>query len=48
MVTLNRVEISRALPTEIYEMRIELFDDNGTPFIQPPNYNTELVLSVYY
>lgn len=36
------------LPTEIYEMRVEFFDDNGTPFIQPPNYNTELVLSVYY
>ena len=36
------------LPTEIYEMRIELFDERGTPFYQPPNYNTELVLSVYY
>lgn len=37
-----------SLPNEIYEVRVELYDDSGVPFYQPPNYNTELTLSVYY
>lgn len=37
-----------SLPNEIYEVRVELFDDSGTPFWCPPNFNTELVFSVYY
>jgi hypothetical protein len=37
-----------SIPTEIYEIRVELYDDNGTPFYQPPNYNSEFSFSVYY
>jgi hypothetical protein len=33
---------------EIYEITIELLDDNGLPFIQPPNYNTQISLAVLY
>lgn len=37
-----------AVPSEVYEITIELLDDNGRPFFQPPNYNTELALAIYY
>jgi hypothetical protein len=37
-----------SLPNEIYEMTIELLDDNGTPFLQSANYNTSVALAVYY
>jgi len=34
--------------SEIYEITITLLDDNGQPFPQPPNYNTQISFSVYY
>lgn len=37
-----------SVPNEIYEISIELLDDRGQPFLQPPNYNTQLSLAVYY
>ena len=37
-----------SVPSEIYEITIELRDDFGQPFIQPPNYNTQISFSVYY
>ena len=47
--TTNSAEVPAiSLPNEVYEISVELYDDSGVPFIQPPNYNTELVLSVYY
>jgi len=33
---------------EIYEITIEILDDRGLPFLQPPNYNTQLALALYY
>lgn len=35
-------------PSEIYEITITLLDDNGQPFPQPPNFNTQISFSVYY
>jgi len=35
-------------PSEIYEITIELRDDNGVPFPQPPSWNTQVSLSIYY
>lgn len=37
-----------SMPQEVYEIAVELFDDNGTPFYQPPNFNSEFVFSIYY
>lgn len=37
-----------SLPTDIYEITAELLDDNGQPFVQPANYNTNIAFSVYY
>lgn len=37
-----------SIPNEVYEIGVELYDDSGVPFYQPPNYNTELTFSVYY
>ncbi len=37
-----------SVPSEIYEITIELRDDLGQPFIQPPNFNTQISFSVYY
>jgi len=47
--TLSSVEKPAvSLPTDIYEITVELLDDNGMPFYQPPNYNVNLAFSVYY
>lgn len=37
-----------SVPTDIYEISVELLDDNGQPFVQPGNYNVNLALAVYY
>ena len=37
-----------SVPSEIYDVQIELLDDNGQPFIMYPNYNTTLSFSIYY
>lgn len=37
-----------SVPNEIYEITAEMLDDNGQPFLQPPNFNTTLALAVYY
>jgi hypothetical protein len=37
-----------SVPNEIYQITVELYDDTGAPFYQPPNYNTELALAVFY
>jgi hypothetical protein len=37
-----------SVPNEIYQITVELLDDTGCPFYQPPNYNTELALAVFY
>lgn len=37
-----------SVPTDIYEISVEMLDDYGNPFIQPPNYNVNLALAVYY
>jgi hypothetical protein len=47
--TLNSLDnYAMSVPNEIYEITIELLDDNGLPFIQPPNYNTQISLAVLY
>jgi len=47
--TTNSAEVpALSVPSEIYEIAVELLDDYGQPFIQYPNFNTNLVLSVYY
>lgn len=33
---------------EIYEVNVELLDDNGQPFYSPPSFNTQLSFSLYY
>lgn len=35
-------------PSEIYEITCELRDENGQPFLQPPNFNTQISFSIYY
>jgi hypothetical protein len=35
-------------PSEIYEITVELLDDYGQPFYQPPNYNTEIAFGLLY
>jgi hypothetical protein len=37
-----------SVPTDIYEITVEMLDDFGQPFVQPPNYNVNLALAVYY
>lgn len=37
-----------SVPNEIYEVQIELLDERGLPFFQPPSFNTQLSLAVYY
>jgi hypothetical protein len=37
-----------SVPTDIYEISVEMLDDNGQPFVQPPNYNVQVALAVYY
>jgi len=35
-------------PNEIYEIACEMRDENGQPFYQPPNFNTQISFSIYY
>jgi len=35
-------------PNEIYEITATLLDENGFPFPQPPNYNCQIAVSVFY
>ena len=35
-------------PSEIYEITVELLDDYGQPFYQPPNFNTEIAFGLLY
>jgi len=37
-----------SVPSEIYEVRVELRDENGFPFPQSPNYNTQISIAVFY
>lgn len=47
--TTNSVEVpSLSTPNEIYQVTVTLIDDEGIPFIQPPNYNTQIALAIYY
>jgi hypothetical protein len=47
--TTNSVEIpSLSTPNEIYQVTVSLIDDAGLPFIQPPNFNTQIALAIYY
>jgi hypothetical protein len=47
--TTNSVETpSLSTPNEIYEITVELLDDYGQPFYQPPNYNTQIALGLFY
>lgn len=39
---------AQSIPTEIYEITVELLDDYGQPFLQFGNFNTNLSFSVYY
>lgn len=34
--------------TEIYEITVQFLDDNGQPFFQPQNFNTQVSFSLYY
>ena len=47
--TTNSVEVpSLSTPNEIYEVTVELIDDNGLPFYQWWNANTQIGLALYY
>jgi len=47
--TTNSVETpSLSTPNEIYEITVELLDENGQPFYQPPNFNTQIALGLFY
>jgi hypothetical protein len=35
-------------PNEIYEITCEMRDENGQPFYQPANFNTQISFSIYY
>jgi hypothetical protein len=37
-----------SVPSEIYGVNVLLLDDNGAPFPQPPNYNTQISIAVFY
>jgi hypothetical protein len=47
--TTNSVETpSLSTPNEIYDITVELYDDSGQPFFQPPNFNTQIALGLFY
>lgn len=47
--TLSSVEKpALSVSNEIYELTFDFRDDNGVPVYFPPNYNTELQISVFY
>lgn len=47
--TCNSVKApAMSVPPEIYEINIQFLDDRGQPFMQPPNYNSQLSLAVFY
>lgn len=47
--TTNSVEVpSLSTPNEIYEIAVSFIDDAGVPFIQYPNYNSQICLAIYY
>jgi hypothetical protein len=47
--TTNSVEVpSLSTPNEIYEITVSFIDDAGVPFIQYPNYNSQICLAIYY
>jgi hypothetical protein len=47
--TTNSVEIpSLSTPNEIYEVTVELIDDNGQPFYQWWNANVQIGLALFY
>ena len=37
-----------SVPSEIYGVSVLLLDDNGFPFPQPPNYNSQISIAVFY
>jgi len=37
-----------SVPSEIYGVSVLLLDDNGAPFPQPPNYNSQISIAVFY
>lgn len=37
-----------SVPAELYQLTVELRDELGLPFVQPPSYNVQVVLSVKY
>jgi hypothetical protein len=37
-----------AVPQEIYQLNVSLVDDAGVPFVQPPNFNTRVEISIGY
>lgn len=37
-----------SVPSEFYGVNVLLLDDNGAPFPQPPNYNTQISIAVFY
>jgi len=39
---------SLSTPSEIYEITVELLDDYGQPYYQPPNFNTEIAFGLLY
>ena len=47
--TASAIELpAKSIPNEIYEISVEMLDDVGVPFLQAPNYNTELSLVFGY
>lgn len=47
--TTNSVQTpSLSTPPEIYEITVELLDENGQPFYQPPSFNTQIALGLFY
>jgi hypothetical protein len=37
-----------SVPSEFYGVNVLLLDDNGAPFPQPPNYNSQISIAVFY
>jgi hypothetical protein len=37
-----------SVPQELYQLSVELRDDLGLPFLQPPSYNVQITLAVKY
>ena len=47
--TLNSINAPLlSVPSEVYEIQIELRDENGIPFLTPLNYNVELSFMILY